>query len=176
MAQLLRKMNLAEIFSEARSGTIAHNNQKQITAGTQSTYRSTSLQGAFGSTGLSYTLLLLFIHHYTVKMSRCHRLMEGGRMPAPPSPRPVSPPLLPLGTSKRAALSSESTPDLNRCLCRSSRQDLSHTNVVDLPLLFCGERRRLRGMNSQQRCGRLKGNDVANNLPLAALYCMLQYL
>jgi len=34
-AQLLRKTNLAEIFSEARSGTIAHKNQKRITAGTQ---------------------------------------------------------------------------------------------------------------------------------------------
>jgi len=33
-AQLLRKTNLAEIFSEARSGTIAHKNQKRITAGT----------------------------------------------------------------------------------------------------------------------------------------------
>jgi len=35
MAQLLRKMNLVEIFSEARSGTIAHKNRKRITAGTQ---------------------------------------------------------------------------------------------------------------------------------------------
>jgi hypothetical protein len=34
-AQLLRKTNLAEIFSEARSGTIAHKNKKRITAGTQ---------------------------------------------------------------------------------------------------------------------------------------------
>jgi hypothetical protein len=33
-AQLLRKTNLAEIFSEARSGTIAHKNQKRITAAT----------------------------------------------------------------------------------------------------------------------------------------------
>jgi len=28
MAQLLRKTNLAEIFSEARSGTITHKNKK----------------------------------------------------------------------------------------------------------------------------------------------------
>jgi hypothetical protein len=34
-AQLLRKTNLAEIFSEARSGTIAHKNKKRITAVTQ---------------------------------------------------------------------------------------------------------------------------------------------
>jgi len=34
-AQLLRKTNLAEIFSKSRSGTIAHKNQKRITAGTQ---------------------------------------------------------------------------------------------------------------------------------------------
>ncbi len=35
-AQLLRKTNLAEIFSESRSGgTIAHNNEKRITAGIQ---------------------------------------------------------------------------------------------------------------------------------------------
>jgi len=33
-AQLLRKTNLAEIFSEARSGTIARKNKKRITAGT----------------------------------------------------------------------------------------------------------------------------------------------
>ncbi len=32
MAQLLRKTNLADIFSEARSGTIAHKNKKRITA------------------------------------------------------------------------------------------------------------------------------------------------
>jgi hypothetical protein len=31
-AQLLRKTNLAEIFSEARSGTIAHKNKKRIMA------------------------------------------------------------------------------------------------------------------------------------------------
>jgi len=31
-----RKTNLAEIFSEARSGTIAHKNKKRITAGTHS--------------------------------------------------------------------------------------------------------------------------------------------
>jgi len=31
--QLLTKTNLAEIFSEARSGTIAHKNKKRITAG-----------------------------------------------------------------------------------------------------------------------------------------------
>jgi hypothetical protein len=37
-AQLLRKTNLAEIFSEARSGTIAHKNQKRITAATQWQY------------------------------------------------------------------------------------------------------------------------------------------
>jgi hypothetical protein len=35
-AQLLRKTNLAEIFSKARSGTIAHKNKKIITAVTQS--------------------------------------------------------------------------------------------------------------------------------------------
>jgi hypothetical protein len=34
-AQLLRKTNLAEIFSESRSGTIAHKNKKRITAVTQ---------------------------------------------------------------------------------------------------------------------------------------------
>jgi hypothetical protein len=34
-AQLLRKTNLTEIFSEARSGTIAHKNQNRITAGPQ---------------------------------------------------------------------------------------------------------------------------------------------
>ena len=34
MAQLLRKTNLAEIFIEASSGTIAHKNKKRITAGT----------------------------------------------------------------------------------------------------------------------------------------------
>jgi hypothetical protein len=34
-AQLLRKTNLAEIFSKARSGTIAHKNKKRITAVTQ---------------------------------------------------------------------------------------------------------------------------------------------
>ncbi len=32
MAQLLRKTNLAEIFSESRSGTIAHKNKKRIKA------------------------------------------------------------------------------------------------------------------------------------------------
>jgi hypothetical protein len=31
-AQLSRKTNLAEIFSESRSGTIAHKNKKRITA------------------------------------------------------------------------------------------------------------------------------------------------
>jgi hypothetical protein len=36
-AQLLRKTNLAEIFSEARSGTIAHKNKKRITAVTHTT-------------------------------------------------------------------------------------------------------------------------------------------
>jgi len=35
MAQLSRKTNLAEIFSEARSGTIARTNKKRITAVTQ---------------------------------------------------------------------------------------------------------------------------------------------
>jgi len=34
-AQLLRKTNLAEIFSESRSGTIAPKNKKRITAVTQ---------------------------------------------------------------------------------------------------------------------------------------------
>jgi hypothetical protein len=34
-AQLLRKTNLAEIFSEARSGTIARTNKKRFTAVTQ---------------------------------------------------------------------------------------------------------------------------------------------
>jgi len=34
-AQLLRKTNLAKIFSEAGSGTIAHKNKKRITAVTQ---------------------------------------------------------------------------------------------------------------------------------------------
>jgi hypothetical protein len=38
MAQLLRKTNLAEIFSEARSGTIAHKNKKRITAVTHYPY------------------------------------------------------------------------------------------------------------------------------------------
>jgi hypothetical protein len=35
-AQLLRKTNLDPIFSESRSGTIAHKNQKRITSDTQS--------------------------------------------------------------------------------------------------------------------------------------------
>jgi hypothetical protein len=35
-AQLLRKTNLAEIFSKARSGTITHKNKKRFTAATQS--------------------------------------------------------------------------------------------------------------------------------------------
>jgi hypothetical protein len=34
-AQLLRKTNLDPIFSESRSGMIAHKNKKRITAGTQ---------------------------------------------------------------------------------------------------------------------------------------------
>jgi len=34
-AQLLRKTNLVEIFSESRSGTIVHKNKKRITAVTQ---------------------------------------------------------------------------------------------------------------------------------------------
>jgi hypothetical protein len=37
---LLRKTNLAEIFSEARSGTITHKNKKRITAVTQSVWLS----------------------------------------------------------------------------------------------------------------------------------------
>jgi hypothetical protein len=36
-AQLLRKTDLADIFSESRSGTIAHKNKKRITAVTHST-------------------------------------------------------------------------------------------------------------------------------------------
>ena len=39
-AQLLRKTNLAEIFSDARLGTIAHKNKKRITAVTQCQYCS----------------------------------------------------------------------------------------------------------------------------------------
>ncbi len=35
MAQLLRKTNLDLIFSESKSGTIAHKNKKRIMAGTQ---------------------------------------------------------------------------------------------------------------------------------------------
>ena len=38
MAQLLRKTNLAKIFSESRSGTIAHKNKKRITAVTHYRY------------------------------------------------------------------------------------------------------------------------------------------
>jgi len=33
--RVLRKTNLAKIFSEARSGMIAHKNKKRIAAGTQ---------------------------------------------------------------------------------------------------------------------------------------------
>jgi hypothetical protein len=43
-AQLLRKTNLDPVFSESRSGTIAHKNKKRITAGTHSL--STVFDGA----------------------------------------------------------------------------------------------------------------------------------
>ena len=53
----LRKTNLAEIFSEARSGTIAHKNKKRITAVTQYGNRFFLPAGKFAR----IFLLVLFI-------------------------------------------------------------------------------------------------------------------
>ena len=48
-AQLLRKTNLAEIITEARSGTIAHKNQKRISAGTHSPLIVRQILPGYGS-------------------------------------------------------------------------------------------------------------------------------